>query len=731
MNRGGLFGPRRSHRGPRVPVRNQMTTTECGAACLAMVLSAHGRDTTVSACREQLDVGRDGSSAEQIAQLARREGLRVRAFSLDLPALSELALPAILHWNFSHYVVLEGWRPGRYRIVDPGHGRRVLTEAEFSRAFTGIALELQPGEDFQRRRSRAAGSAVRFAAAFLGASRRLLARVIAVSLLLQLLVLLPALALKFTVDTVVAHQQVDLMAMFGLGLVLLLATNVLAGFARSVLLVRLHTQVDAGLMRRFFGHLLDLPYRYFQSRATGDLTMRLSSNSVVREVITGQTLSVIVDGMFIGVYAVVLVLTMPSYGLLVLALGSLQFATILASFRWMRDLVARDVLTQAEEQSYLVEALQGIETVKAAGAEERVYDRWSGLMHRQLAAAQRRRIADSGFESAFNVIKIGTPLVLLWFGTHQVLAGTLGLGTMLALNSLAGALLAPLGQLATATRQLQLVGSHLERIRDVLDEQVEQDRSAPLHRIDLRGRVELRGVSFRYGGTEALATDGVDLVVPAGAKVALVGRTGSGKSTLAKLILGLYRPTEGTVLHDGRDLTGLDLRALRGQCGVVVQDPGFFAASVRDNIAFGDPAVPMAAVIAAARKAQIHDEIMATPMGYHTPVAEGGSGFSGGQRQRLSLARALVRDPALLVLDEATSHLDVVTERAVDDVLSELSCTRVIVAHRLSTIRNADLIVVLDRGRVVERGTHDELLARQGAYAALVRNQLEQAPSQP
>jgi ATP-binding cassette, subfamily B, bacterial len=696
-----------------------------------MVLCAHGRHSTVAECRELLDVGRDGSSARQLAAVARRQGLRVRAFSMDLPALSDLKLPAVLHWRFSHYVVLEKWRPDRYWIVDPAHGRRTLNAAEFSRCFTGIALEMQPDDGFQRRRSHGVRRAFGLAAMILGSSRQLLSTVIAVSLLLQVLLLLPALALKFAVDTLVAHQQVNLMAVFGAGLVLLLLTNVVAGFARSVLLVRLQTLIDAGLMQRFFRHLLDLPYRYFQVRASGDLTMRLSSNSIVREVVTGQTLSVIVDGLFIGVYSIILIAAMPSYGLLVLMLGCLQFAIIIAGFRWMRDLVTRDVITQAEEQAYLVEALHGIETVKASGAEDRVFQRWSGLMERQLAASQRRRIADSSFETAFTVIKFGTPLLLLWFGVHQVLAGNLGLGSMLALNSLAGALLAPLGQLATATRQLQLVGSHLDRIRDVLDEQVEQDRSTPLPTIRLRGRVELRDVSFRYGGSEALANDTINLTVPAGAKVALVGRTGSGKSTLAKLILGLYVPTAGTVRHDGHQLTELDLRSLRSQCGVVMQEPGFFAASVRDNIAFGDRSIPMAAIVDAAGKAQIHDEIMAMPMGYETPVAEGGSGLSGGQRQRLSLARALVRQPALLVLDEATSHLDVVTEQAVDDVLSQLSCTRVIIAHRLSTIRHADLVVVLDNGRIVERGTHDELLGLDGAYAALVHNQLEHTPARP
>ncbi|GKQ36404.1 peptidase domain-containing ABC transporter [Streptomyces sp. A012304] len=720
---------RRWHKGKKVPVVGQMSMTECGAACLSMVVTAHGRYTSTRECRDLLDIGRDGADGAKIAQVARRMGLEVRAFSTDLPHLAELALPAVLYWNFSHYVVLERWRTGRYVIVDPAIGRRSLDEEEFSRGFTGIAMEMTPGPDFEPRRSTRGASALQFARGLLSISRPLLLRVLCVSLLLQLMLLLPALATKFTVDTLIGQQQAGLLPMFGLALGLMLLTNTMTGYARSIALVHLHTQVDQRLMQRFFRHLLDLPYRYFQLRGTGDLAMRLSSNATVREVVTGQTLSVVVDGAFVGVYLVLVMLAAPAYGGVVLALGALQFVAILASFRFVRDLVTRDVTTQAQSQGYLIEALQGMETVKATGAEENVYTRWSSLLNDQLVASLRRRVADGAFEALFSTIRSGTPLLLLCFGARQVLNGEMSLGDMLALNTLAAALLGPLGQLATTTRQLQLVGSHLDRMRDVLEEEVEQDRSRVDDPGTLDGHVELRAVSFRYGGSEALAADGVSLTVRAGMKVALVGRTGSGKSTLAKIILGLYHPTEGTVYHDGRPLNQLDLRKVRGQCGVVMQEPAFFVGSVRDNIAFGEPTISLEDVVSAARLAQIHEDIALMPMGYETLIAEGGSGLSGGQRQRLALARALVRRPGLLVLDEATSHLDVVTERAVDDVLSTLSCTRVVIAHRLSTVRNADLIVVLDNGRIVERGTHRELLEAGGTYQALVRDQLHEDPA--
>jgi ATP-binding cassette subfamily B protein len=318
-------------------------------------------------------------------------------------------------------------------------------------------------------------------------------------------------------------------------------------------------------------------------------------------------------------------------------------------------------------------------------------------------------------------------MLLLWFGSHQVVAGSMSLGTMLALNALAAAVLTPLMGLINATRQLQTVGTHLERIRDVMGETAEQDRSTVRASGRISGHVALTAVGMRYSANAGWAVRGVDLTVPAGAKVALVGRTGSGKTTLAKVILGLYVPSEGQVRFDGRMLQDLDFRDLRRWCGMVTQEPSLFAGSIRENICLGRPNATYDEVVLAAQRAQIYDEIMAMPMAFETRLTEGGGGLSGGQRQRLALARALVHNPPLLLLDEATSHLDVVTERRVDEVLSALSCTRIVIAHRLSTVVNADLIGVMEDGRLVEQGTHEELIAHRGRYEALIRDQLQTA----
>jgi ATP-binding cassette subfamily B protein len=336
----------------------------------------------------------------------------------------------------------------------------------------------------------------------------------------------------------------------------------------------------------------------------------------------------------------------------------------------------------------------------------------------------RRGQLDAVVDTLLGTLRSVAPLILLWFGAYRVIDGAMSLGTMLGLNALAVAFLMPLASLISSGKELQLVKAHLDRLTDVLEATPEQDPSTVKPVPPLGGRIEVRGVSFRYHPNAPLTLRDVSFTAEPGQKIALVGRTGSGKSTLAMLLLGLYPPTEGAILVDGMPLADLDYRALRAQFGLVLQDPFLFRGSIRQNIGFAAPDLPMERLIEAARLAAVHEDVEAMPMGYETLVAEGGSGLSGGQRQRLAIARALAQRPSILLLDEATSALDVITEAVVDQNLSGLSCTRIVIAHRLSTIRNADIILVLEGGAIVERGSHDELLSLGGHYARLVRSQV-------
>lgn len=709
----------------RVPVLLQLTAVECGAACLAMILSHYGRQTQVAECRATMGIGRDGVTARTIAQAAGSYGLRVRAFSLELKEFHSLPLPAIAHWEFNHFVVVEHWSPQTVEIVDPAVGRRRLSADEFAAAFTGIALTLEPGVHFERNRTdlqAAWRSYLRYLLHTPGASGLLL-QTFGASLLLQALGLMLPLCTKVLVDQLLPLQRIGAMTMLGLGLVLVVLMQTLSGYLRAALLIYLQARFDAQIMLGFFEHLLTLPFAFFQQRSSGDLLMRLGSNLQIREALTNQTLSVVLDGTLVLGYLSILLAQAPFFGILVLALGLLQVAILVATKGRMHTLAQRDLMAQAESQSYLVETLTGIASLKAAGAEDRVFNHWSNLFFNHLNLSVDRSHLAALIDTALTTLRVCAPLLLLWVGAWQVLAGDLTLGTMLALNALAIAFLTPLASLVASGQRLQLVGAHWERLTDVIEAAPEQDVQTVQAAPKASGAITLENVSFRYNPQAPWVLRGLNLTIKPGQKVALVGRTASGKSTLAMLLLGLHVPTEGKIRFDGLPLAALNYRSLRSQWGVVLQEPALFSGSIRQNITLYDPSLTLEQLQAAARLAAIDEEIVQMPMGYETLVAEGGSGLSGGQRQRIALARALAHQPAILLLDEATSHLDVLTERQVDANLGQLACTRIIIAHRLSTIRNADLILVLDQGQIVEQGTHEELLAKAGHYAELIQTQ--------
>lgn len=692
-----------------------------------MVLSHFGRQTSVPESRERLGAGRDGVSAATIARAAQTYGLEVTVDragdAWSVPARG----PVIAYLARHHFVVITKVTRAYVHIADPGAGRRRMTRAEFGEAYGGVLIRCAPGPEFTRRRTPIrAMPMVRYLRQFLAVpgGRRRLALAAVLAACLQGLGLAAPLATKVLLDSVLPGDRVGTLWVFLLASV---GVSVLCGLltaARSLALLAVRIQGDRSLSRAFVEHLFALPLAFFSDRGRGDLLMRLSSVSSTREALTQQLLTTVLDGFLLSGYVIGLIITAPLFALAVVPLFVFQLTVVTSSYRRTRFLAQRELAAKSEEQSFLVEALEAMNALKANGVEGRAITKWARLFAVYQSAAARRGRWSAWLSGIQRAVAAFGPLALLWLGAWLVLTHRISVGAMLAANGVVLSVLEPIETFANSGQMYQGIRAQIERVFDVLD--APRERSGTI-RLSAPGPVEisLSDVSFRYPGVEEPTLREIGFRIPPGQKVGIVGRTGSGKTTLGQLVLGLLRPESGEIRHGGTLLEELDLADLRSHYGAVLQELTLFDGSIRDNLTLGRPDAGLEEVVRAAELAGLHEDVLALPMGYDTAVGEGGTGLSAGQRQRVALARALIHRPRVLLLDEATSHLDPATERRVDAALSELSITRIVISHRVNAIHNADQIIVLDRGRVVQHGTHERLLARPGAYRAIFGGEVQ------
>jgi NHLM bacteriocin system ABC transporter peptidase/ATP-binding protein len=713
----------------RTPTILQMEATECGAACLAMILARLGRWIPLEEMRVACGVSRDGSKAANILRAARLHGLAAKGYRKSAEGLAALPFPMIVFWRMNHFVVVEGvdFKTGRAWINDPATGPRVVPAAEFEESFSGICLVFERTAAFEKQG--APPSLVRGFRDRLRGSHGALSFLIFVGLALVIPGLAVPILSQVFIDEVLMqgrHQWVPIL------LIGIVATAIIRGtltWLQGLYLARLEVKLAVAHGAALVWHILRLPIDFFAQRYAGDIASRVESNDQVANLLAGD-LSQAVTGLFsIVFFAVIMVLYDPLLAALAITLSLLNLLVLRLLWRVQEDISRRVVREQSNLASVSVSGVSSIEQLKAQGGEADFFAKWAGVQANYLNAQQQISFFSAILGVVPGVLATLTNVAILWLGGLSVMEGTMTVGMLVAFQSLVGSFGEPIGSVMKLGGSLNTVKGDMDRLDDVrrypIDPRLADSERASGALADrqisrLSGRIELRDVVFGYSVREAPLLQGISLTIEPGQRVAFVGGSGSGKSTLAKLINGLCRPWSGSVTFDGKTMDELPHQTFAGSVACVDQEIFLFEGTVRENLTLWDARVPEASIIRALADSELLETIEQRPRRYDAEMQEGGANFSGGQRQRLEIARALVSDPSILVLDEATSALDSLVEKRIDENLRRRGCTCIIVAHRLSTIRDADEIIVLDRGQIAQRGTHETLMEQQGLYRRLL-----------
>jgi len=680
----------------------QSEAAECGLASLAMVAGHYGHCLGLRSLRQRFPLSLKGANLARLIDVANKLGFTSRPLKLELDDLRKLRTPCILHWDLSHFVVLAKAGRRRVTILDPAFGKRRLGYSEVSKHFTGVALELEPGNDFKPAKAAPAVSIRQLTGPIRGLWRTL-ALILIISVALQVFTVLGPLYLQWVVDQVLVSGNRELLTVVGIGFGLLVLLQVGTHLLRGLVVVFLSNRLVFQWMGNVFNHLLHLPLDFFEKRHLGDVVSRMESVRAIQRTLSTSFVEAIIDGL----------MAIVTLGMMLLYSWKLALVTLLAVvvylglrallFRAMRRGTEKQLVAAAHQQSHLFESVRGMQSVKVAGCEDM---RNAGYLNRLNETVNQELWLGKlgiGFTSANQLIFGIERIAVIWIGAVLALQNVFSVGMLMAYLAYKDQFSRRIGGLIDKWIEFRMLRLHGERLADIVmappESDLEQTFEAPA---PADTRIEVRKLSFRYAEGEPWVLKDCSFSVQPGESVAVMGSSGCGKSTLVKLMLGLLRPTDGKIEVGGLDIHKLGAHNFRANVGAVMQDDQLFAGSVMDNITFGDDSADIKRVEEAAKLAAIHDEIAGMPMGYHSLIGDMGTTLSGGQKQRVILARALYRQPGILFLDEATSHLDVARERLVNESVRNLELTKVIIAHRPATIASADRVLVLEEGRIAQ-----------------------------
>ena len=708
----------------RVPVVMQMEALECGAASLGMVLAYWKKWSPLERLRIDCGVSRDGSNALNILKAARKYGMVAKGFRMEVERLRKVEAPAILHWNFCHFVVFNGFKGDKVSLNDPARGRVLVDMEEFNRSFTGIVLTFQPGPEFKSSGRRA--SVLSFVCERMKSAKAALLFTFLTGLLMAFVGLISPVFSQIFMDDILSGKNPDWFPFFiGMYAVLVMfqfLVQLVQGFRWVVYQARLSIEANAS----FMWHVLHLPISFFQQRFAGDLVIRQQSNQTCASNLVQKIAPAVVDISLLVIYLIV----MSRYSWPLTAVGVTVAVLNIVLMRYIADkrmnlgrVLERD---SGKLSGVTMSSIEGMETIKAAGAELGFFQRWSGLFAMKLNSEVRQNKTSVYLDILPQLLQQVSAHVILVLGAYLILKGELTIGMLTAFQGFMTSFMNPLNKLVDTGQTLIETRTQMERIEDVYNSErdvADEGLTEPITGSGkLGGKVEVRDVVFGYNPLSTPLLDGLSFTLEPGKSVALVGSSGCGKSTIAKLVSGLYEPWSGEILFDGMPRKEIPRAVFTNSVAMVDQDITLFEDSIANNVKIWDRSIEDFAMIMACRDAQIYADIVTRPDGFNERLTEGGSNLSGGQRQRLEIASALAREPVVLILDEATSALDAATEERVMRSIRQAGISLIIIAHRLSTIRDCDEIIVLDKGHVMERGTHEALMREEGMYYQLMKN---------
>lgn len=711
----------------KVPVIMQMEALECGAACLTMVAAYYGLWIPLEQVRKDCGVSHDGSNAKNILKAARNYGFTAKGYRYEPARIKEKGkFPCIIHWNFNHFVVLDGFKGNKVYINDPARGDVCISMEEFDESFTGICLVIEPSEDFTP--GGAPKSIMSFAKERLKGTGAAFAMIIITTLISSLISIINPAFSRMFIDRLLTGQNPDWFYPFIIALVAAAVIQIAVCWIKASYLLKVQGKFAVVADSSFMWHILRLPLEFFSQRMAGDIAGRQRINQGIASTFINTLAPMVLDTAMLIFYLVV----MLRYSPLLTAIGLVSmFINFFVSYYISKKRINVKRVQMKDSAKLCSATLSGIEmieTIKASGAENGFFQKWAGYQ----ASVNNGEVKFKGIDYRIGIIpSLVSSLcntVILGMGVYLTMQGEFTVGMILAFQGFMTSFSAPAQNLMNAGQTIQEMRTNMERVEDIMKyptdvEYSSEDISDDVSYDKLAGNVELKNVTFGYSRLAEPLIKDFSLKLDAGKSVALVGGSGSGKSTVSKLISGLYEPWDGEILFDGKPLKSISHEVFTGSLAVVDQDIILFEDTIANNIKMWDNSIEDFEMIMAARDAQIHDVIMERDNGYQYKMLEGGVDFSGGQRQRLEIARVLAQDPTIVILDEATSALDARTEYNVVRSIKDRGITMIVVAHRLSTIRDCDEIIVLDKGQVVERGTHDELIKLGGKYTELVTSE--------